>query len=60
MCHLAAIINEGSHKKNFSINILTSVIGKINLLKYSALNKVKNFIFASSVAVYGKVTFFTC
>ena len=55
--HLAAIINEGSHKENFLTDILTSVIGTINLLKYSSLNKVKNFIFVSSVAVYGKAKF---
>jgi UDP-glucose 4-epimerase len=52
--HLAAYAAEGlSHFiKRFNYN--NNLIGSVNLINASVLNKVKCFVFTSSIAVYGK------
>ncbi len=52
--HLAAYAAEGlSHFiKRFNYN--NNLIGSINLINQSIINKVKCFVFTSSIAVYGK------
>jgi len=52
--HLAAYAAEGlSHFiKRFNYN--NNVIGSVNLINQSVLNKIKCFVFTSSIAVYGK------
>ena len=52
--HLAAYAAEGlSHFiKRFNYN--NNVIGSINLINQSVINKIKCFVFSSSIAVYGK------
>ena len=52
--HLAAYAAEGlSHFiKRFNYN--NNLIGSINLINQSIINKIKCFVFTSSIAVYGK------
>ena len=52
--HLAAYAAEGlSHFiKRFNYN--NNLIGSVNLINQSVINKVKCFVFTSSIAVYGK------
>ena len=52
--HLAAYAAEGlSHFiKRFNYN--NNLIGSVNLINQSIINKVKCFVFTSSIAVYGK------
>ena len=52
--HMAAYASEGlSHyvrKLNYNVNVM----GSVNLINASVKNKIKKFIFASSIAVYGE------
>lgn len=52
--HLAAYAAEGlSHFiKRFNYN--NNLIGSVNLINQSVINKIKCFVFTSSIAVYGK------
>jgi UDP-glucose 4-epimerase len=52
--HLAAITDIGFSIKNPSETMDTNVMGTLKLLESCSLNGVKNFIFASSAAAYGK------
>ena len=52
--HLAAKISVFDSVRNPADTIYTNVIGTLNLLEACSCNKVKNFVFASSAAVYGE------
>ncbi len=52
--HQAAKINLNVMLENPSNDIKSSVLGTLNLLNLSVSSKVKKFVYASSVAVYGR------
>ena len=52
--HLAAYAAEGLSHFIRRFNYENNLIGSINLINNSVINKVKCFVFASSIAVYGK------
>jgi len=51
--HLAAYAAEGLSHFIKRFNYSNNLIGSVNLINESILNKVKRFIFTSSIAVYG-------
>src|SRR5262245_27800268 len=51
--HLAAYAAEGLSHFIRRYNYTTNLVGSINLINLSILHKVKCFVFASSIAVYG-------
>jgi len=51
--HIAAYAAEGLSHFIRSFNYNNNLIGSINLINQSILNKVKVFVFTSSIAVYG-------
>lgn len=51
--HEAAKINLNVKLEDPTKDVHSSVLGTVNLLKHSVANKVRKFIYASSVAVYG-------
>ena len=55
--HLAAKISVEESIKNPSETIDTNVKGTLNVLEACSKNNIKNFVFASSAAVYGKPKF---
>ena len=52
--HLAAYAAEGLSHFIKRFNYTNNVIGSVNLINQSVINKVKCFVFSSSIAVYGK------
>lgn len=52
--HLAAYAAEGLSHFIRRFNYTNNLIGSVNLINQSVLNKVKCFVFASSIAVYGE------
>lgn len=52
--HQASIINEGIDFENINTDIQVNIFGTINILKMAERCQAKRFIYASSVAVYGK------
>ncbi len=52
--HIAAYAAEGLSHFIRRFNYQTNVIASVNLINASVLNKVKCFVFTSSIAVYGK------
>lgn len=52
--HLAAYAAEGLSHFIKRYNYNNNLIGSVNLINQSILNKVKCFVFTSSIAVYGK------
>ncbi len=52
--HLAAYAAEGLSHFIKRFNYMNNLIGSINLINESILNKIKCFVFTSSMAVYGK------
>jgi UDP-glucose 4-epimerase len=52
--HLAAKISVLDSVRNPADTVHTNVIGTLNLLEVCSFNNVKNFVFASSAAVYGE------
>jgi UDP-glucose 4-epimerase len=55
--HLAAKISVEGSIKNPNETIDTNVKGTLNVLEACSKNNIKNFVFASSAAVYGKPKF---
>jgi len=53
--HLASNIEVGESYKDPTKFYLNNVTGSINLLEFIRLNKIKNFIFSSTAAVYGEL-----
>ncbi len=51
--HLAAYAAEGLSHFIRNYNYSNNLIGSINLINFSILNKIKCFVFTSSIAVYG-------
>ena len=51
--HLAAYAAEGLSHNIRKFNYMNNLIGSINLINAAIKNKVKRFVFASSIAVYG-------
>jgi len=56
--HLAAKINISIKDESPVADVNNQLIGTLNLIKPSIKYKIKKFIYGSSVAVYGKQTFF--
>lgn len=52
--HLAAYAAEGLSHFIKRFNYTNNLIGSVNLINESVINKVKCFVFTSSIAVYGK------
>lgn len=52
--HHAALVNINSSMKNPTLDQKVNVLGTINVLQAAKKSKVRKFIFASSVAVYGE------
>ena len=52
--HLAAYAAEGLSHFIRRFNYTNNLIGSVNLINQSVLNKVKCFVFTSSIAVYGE------
>jgi len=52
--HLAAYAAEGLSHFMKRFNYTNNVVGSVNLINESVKNKIKCFVFTSSVAVYGK------
>ncbi|MBN2681305.1 MAG: NAD-dependent epimerase/dehydratase family protein [Bacteroidales bacterium] len=52
--HLAAYAAEGLSHFIKRFNYTNNLIGSVNLINESIINKVKCFVFTSSIAVYGK------
>jgi len=52
--HLAAYAAEGLSHFIRRFNYTNNLVGSVNLINQSVLNKVKCFVFASSIAVYGE------
>ena len=55
VCHLAAKIRVDESMKNPEMYYKHNVIGTINLLNWCLKNNIKNILFASTAAVYGKL-----
>ena len=53
VCHIAAKKSASESLTNKNLYLDVNVNGTQNLLEYCALFQVKNFVFASSAAVYG-------
>ena len=53
--HQATLINEKIEKENILKDININILSSINLIKNSYKFGTKKFIFASSIAVYGKI-----
>ena len=53
--HLASNIEVGESYKDPTKFYLNNVTGSVNLLEFIRSNKIKNFIFSSTAAVYGEV-----
>jgi len=51
--HLAAVVSIRNSFANFYNDARTNITGSLNLLKYAIEHRVRSFVFASSMAVYG-------
>jgi len=54
--HEAALINTGIDAEDAVVDIAININGTLNLLKLAAESHVRRFVYASSVAVYGRPT----